>query len=80
MANEYFRFYDDRIAEGITLTGQYIIQHVGHAIDDYLNNICNTRGETYTFYSDTDSCYVTLDTVVNKFFANQPKDKIVALD
>ena len=79
MANEYFRFYDDRIAEGITLTGQYIIQHVGHAIDEYLNGICNTRGKTYTFYSDTDSCYVTLDTVVNKFFANQPKDKIVAL-
>lgn len=78
-ANEYFRFYDDRIAEGITLTGQYIIQHVGHALDDYLNKICNTRGETYTFYSDTDSCYVTLDNLVNKFFHNQPKEKVVDL-
>ena len=79
LANQYFRFYDDRIAEGITLTGQYIIQHVGHALDDFLNTVCNTRGEKYTFYSDTDSCYVTLNKVVEKFFAGNDKNKIVKL-
>lgn len=80
MANEYFRFYDDRIAEGITLTGQYIIQYVGQSIDTYLNKICGTQDVNYTFYSDTDSCYVTLDNVVKKFLpTDAPKEKIIDL-
>ena len=69
-ANQFFRFYDDRIAEGITLTGQYIIQHVGKALNDYLNKVCKTENVEYTFYSDTDSCYITLDNLVK----NAPKD------
>lgn len=79
MANEYFRFYDDHIAEGITLTGQYIIQSVGKALDDYLNKICGTKNFSYSFYSDTDSCYITLDPLVEKFYKNQPKEKIVGI-
>ena len=76
-ANKYFRFYDDRIAEGITMTGQYIIQYVGHAIDDYLNKVCGTTDVQYTFYSDTDSCYVSLDNVVKKFMPNESPSKII---
>lgn len=75
-ANQYFRFYDDRIAEGITLTGQYIIQHVGRALNEYLNKVCQTENVEYTFYSDTDSCYITLDTLVQKHFSNLDKNKI----
>lgn len=77
--NEYFRFYDDRIAEGITITGQYIIQRVGKAINTYLNKICDTKDFDYAFYSDTDSCYITFDPLVKKFFANQSKEKIIDL-
>jgi DNA polymerase elongation subunit (family B) len=79
MANEYFRFYDDHIAEGITLTGQYIIQKVGKALDDYLNKICGTKDFNYSFYSDTDSCYITLDPLVQKYYKDQPSEKIVEL-
>jgi DNA polymerase elongation subunit (family B) len=79
MANEYFRFYDDHIAEGITLTGQYIIQSVGKALDDYLNKVCGTKDFPYSFYSDTDSCYITLDPLVEKFYKNQSKEKIVGI-
>jgi DNA polymerase elongation subunit (family B) len=79
-ANQYFRYYDDRIAEGITLTGQYIIQKVGKALDQYLNKICGTENIEYTFYSDTDSCYVTLDTLVSKWLpANASEKNIVDL-
>ena len=77
MANEYFRFYDDRIAEGITLTGQYIIQTVGKALNKYLNKVCETENYLYSFYSDTDACYITLEPLVKKFFSNLPKDKLV---
>jgi len=31
----------------------------------------------YSFYSDTDSCYVTLDPLVQKFYKDMPKEKIV---
>jgi len=79
LANEYFRFYDDHIAEGITLTGQFIIQRIGKALDDYLNKICGTKGHSYSFYSDTDSCYITLDPLVEKFYKNHPSEKIAQI-
>ena len=77
MANEYFRFYDDRIAEGITLTGQYIIRATASALDTFVNKIVGTKDEMYSFYSDTDSCYITLKAVVDKFFADKDKDKLI---
>lgn len=77
MANEYFRFYDDRIAEGITLTGQYIIRATASALDTFVNKIVGTKDEMYSFYSDTDSCYITLKAVVDKFFADKDMDKLI---
>ena len=77
--NEFFRFYDDRIAEGITITGQYIIRTVGKALDEYLNKICGTNNHIYSFYSDTDACYITLDNLVQKFYKDQPPEKIVEI-
>ena len=78
-ANYYFRYFDDRIAEGITITGQYIIQQVGRALDDYLNKIVGTKDFKYSFYSDTDSCYITLDPLVKKFYADKSKAEIVKI-
>lgn len=78
-ANYYFRYFDDRIAEGITLTGQYIIRTVGNALNKYLNEVCGTKDVLYSFYSDTDSCYITLDPLVKKFFGNKTDEQICAL-
>jgi DNA polymerase elongation subunit (family B) len=77
--NEFFRFYDDRIAEGITITGQYIIKTVVNVLNEYINKICNTDNYIYCFYSDTDACYITLDNLVQKFYKNLPSDKIVEI-
>ena len=77
--NEFFRFYDSNIAEGITLTGQYIIQTVGAALNEYLNKVCGTKDFMYSFYSDTDACYITLDPLVQKYYKDQPKEKIVEI-
>lgn len=78
-ANYYFRYFDDRIAEGITMTGQYIIRTVGRALDVYLNKICGTQDVVYSFYSDTDSCYITLDPLVKKYYADKSNEEIVAI-
>ena len=77
MGNEYFRYYDARVAEGITMTGQYIIQEVGKALDVYLNKVVGTNGHNYSFYSDTDSCYISLDPLVRKFYSNLSRDKLI---
>ena len=77
MGNEYFRYYDARVAEGITMTGQYIIQEVGKALDVYLNKVVGTNGHNYSFYSDTDSCYISLDPLVRKYYSNLPRDKLI---
>ena len=78
-ANQYFRFYDDRIAEGITLSGQYIIQHVGRSLNVYLNKVCKTTDVEYTFYSDTDSCYITLHNLVKNLPQDVDKNKITQM-
>jgi len=81
MGNQYFRYYDDRIAEGITMTGQFVIRESAKALDDFLNNVCGTEDKMYSFYSDTDSCYITMDGVVQKFLKNKSKSNIItALD
>ena len=79
LANQYFRFYDDRIAEGITMSGQLVIRDTAKALDAYMNKVCGTDDEMYSFYSDTDSCYVTCKTLVDNFFPNKDTDKVVGL-
>ena len=77
MANEYFRYYDVRIAEGITLSGQFIIRKTAKALDEFFNNTLKTENEVYSFYTDTDSCYITMKGLVEKFFADKDKDKLI---
>ena len=79
LANQYFRWYDDRIAEGITMTGQFIIREAAKGLDQYVNKVCGTKDKTYSFYSDTDSCYVTLDNLVTNFFPDKSKEKTIDL-
>ena len=69
--NEYFRFFDVNNAEAVTTTGQFIIQFVGRGIDAYLNKKMGTTNQRYVVYSDTDSIYVTLKTVVDKFWSSK---------
>ena len=76
-SNQYFRFTNYNIAEGITITGQYIIRAVAKTLNEYLNKICDTKNIEYAFYLDTDGCYVTLNNLVQKFYSNTDVNKIV---
>jgi len=79
MANEYFRFYDNKIAEAITMTGQYVIRSVGNGVDEYMNKMVGTTKYEYVFYSDTDSCYITFEPLVKKYFSDKTTLEIVDL-
>jgi len=65
IGNEWFRYYDLRIAEGITTSGQFSIRWIEKSINLYLNKLLKTNGEDYVIASDTDSVYITFDKLVN---------------
>jgi len=77
MGNMYFRYYDVRIAEGITMTGQYIIRSVANKLNEFINKECKTNGIDYSFYSDTDSTYITLGNLVKNVFKDGSKAELV---
>ena len=66
IGNEWFRYYDLRIAEGITTSGQLSIRWIEKALNEYLNKLLNTDGEDYVIASDTDSVYIRFDELINK--------------
>jgi DNA polymerase elongation subunit (family B) len=76
-----FLFFDNRIAEGITMTGQFIIQYVSRHFNKRLNDFFKTKNKDYVFYMDTDSSFITLDDVVKKYYSDKSDEEIVsALD
>jgi DNA polymerase elongation subunit (family B) len=72
MGNNYFRYYDLRIAEGVTLSGQLAIRWAERSINEYVNHIVGTTNVDYVVAVDTDSNYVILDAVVKKFNPKNP--------
>ena len=76
-----FIFYDARLGEAITLTGQYILKTVMHNCDLRFNDFFKTKDYKYVKYADTDSIFFTLSNIVDKYWKGQPDLKIVdALD
>jgi len=68
LGNQYFRFFDVRQAESITLSGQLSIRWIEKRLNEYLNKLLETDGEDYVIASDTDSVYITFDKLVDKVF------------
>ena len=79
IGNQYFRYYDLRNAEAITLSGQVSIRWIENKINEYLNNLLKTENKDYVIASDTDSIYLCLDLLVNRVFDVQKvsKERIV---
>lgn len=77
LGNRYFRHYDLRMAEAITLSGQVTIRWAERAVNDYLNKLLKTDNTDYVIAMDTDSVYVNLSGVVS---ALNPKNPIDFLD
>lgn len=69
LGNQYFRYFDVRMAESITLSGQLSIRWIEARMNEYLNKLLKTEGEDYVIASDTDSLYITFDRLVEKVYA-----------
>lgn len=66
LGQQGFRFFDPRFAEGITKTGQYFIRSVGDIVTQTITRISGQQGD-WAFYGDTDSAYMTLAPIIEKF-------------
>ena len=75
IGNQYFRYYKLANAEAITLSGQVSIRWIENKMNAYLNNILSTEEVDYVIASDTDSIYLNLGPLVDKFLASKSGDK-----
>jgi DNA polymerase elongation subunit (family B) len=68
MGNEYFRFFDVRVAEGITLAGQLSIRWIENKLNEFMNKLLSSTNVDYVLASDTDSVYLNLGPLVKKVY------------
>lgn len=81
MGNQYFRFYDIRLAEAVTLSGQLVIQWLAKDINKYLNTLLKTSDIDYVIAIDTDSIYLNLKELVEMVYKDKmPDDKTKIVD
>jgi DNA polymerase elongation subunit (family B) len=76
LGNRYFRYFRMEIAEGITMTGQFIIKWAELHVNAFLNKTLKTNTD-YVIAIDTDSVYAKLGDLVNSVIPNAPKNKKV---
>lgn len=79
LGSEYFRYFDIRIAEGVTLAGKLSIRWIGNHVNTYLNTLLNTLDVDYVIASDTDSVYLHLEPLVKRVFKG-PRDTKKVID
>ena len=77
LGNAYFRYFDNRVAEAITTSGQLSIRWAERAINGEMNKILKSTACDYVIAIDTDSLYVNMNDLVKMF---QPKDPVKFLD
>ena len=74
IGNQYFRYYDERMATAITTAGQLSIRWIENAVNGYLNKILGTEDKDFVLASDTDSIYVVFDELIEKINPKNPVD------
>ena len=79
IGNNYFRYYNLRNAEAITLSGQVSIRWIENKVNAYLNKLLNSNDKDYVIASDTDSIYICLDDLVTKVYGDKEvsQEKVV---
>lgn len=77
MGNQYFRFYDLRMAEAITLTGQAVIETSCDFMNSYMNKLCKSVDHDYVLALDTDSNYIDFSDLVAKYAPDKSDNDIV---
>jgi len=77
LGNQYFRYFEMSIAEGITLSGQLSVRWAEKAMNKYMNKLLKTDEEDYVIAIDTDSLYVDMAPLVKMV---NPSDPVKFID
>ena len=75
LGNQYFRWFDLKHAEAITMSGQLAIRWIETRMNAFMNKMMGTKNKDYVIASDTDSIYVVMDDVVNVVFGSEVEVK-----
>ena len=79
--NSFFRYFDMRIAEGITISGQLSIRWIANKLNEYFDKIIGEHKDRVVLI-DTDSVVLTLNDLVQKVYGvdgkiNIPGEKVI---
>ena len=81
MGNQYFRYFDIRMAEGITTSGQLSIRWMANKLNVFMNKTLKTTDIDYVVAIDTDSIYLTLETLIERVCVGKTTEqKIKTMD
>lgn len=76
LGNRWFRYFDQRVAESITMAGQLAIKWAERAVNGEMQKLLKSSKD-YVIAIDTDSVYITMGDLVKQF---NPKDPVKFLD
>ena len=79
LGNRWFRYYDIRMAEAITMSGQLSIRWAEKTVNQYMNKIIGTEEVDYVIAIDTDSVYVNFGPLVEKMGITDTKQTVKVL-
>lgn len=74
--SQYFRYYDLRIAEGITISGQLSIRWIAERLNKFLNKITGEEKDRIVLI-DTDSVVLTLADIIDKHYSNKTIEQTI---
>lgn len=75
LSNEGYRFFDVRLAEAVTYTGQLAIRWLEVAMNEHFNQVIGTVNTDYIIACDTDSMYVNCGPLLDKLEIEE-KDRL----
>ena len=71
LGNKWFKYFNFALAESVTLTGQTVIRWAEQAMNNEMNKLLGTDHD-YVVAIDTDSVYINMGPLVEKYKPNNP--------
>ena len=79
LGSQYFRFYDLRLALAVTTSGQLAIRWIEAKINQNMNKLLDSDKD-YVIASDTDSIYLRMSELIDKFVKDtSDKQKVISI-
>lgn len=78
VSNAGFRYFELAMAEAITLTGQASDMHIEMSLNRFMNRALETKDVDYVIAGDTDSVYLSVSAIVDRFCKGKTIDETVA--